>query len=529
MQTPLIDALRHPDRYPHGVDHVELVETHISWVLLAGDRVYKLKKPLDLGFLDFSTLEKRRFFCEEEVRLNRRTAPDLYLDVVEIRGTAENPTFEATGDVIEYAVKMRRFDPDTGFDNLLSQQRLQRQHIIGLGNRLADLHRIADIAGPDSDFGTVRATAEPIRDNFTDLADTLKDAPVAADLATLQAWTEAEVVRLAPLITQRHRSGFIRECHGDAHLGNVALINGEVTLFDCVEFSSELRWIDLMSDVAFTVMDLHRRGEPGFAWLMLDRYLAATGDYQGLQLLPLYMVHRALVRAKVTALRLEDPDADYHALLEDVGGYLELASKISRQKRPAIIITMGLSGSGKSWLAQQLVEHVGLVRLRSDVERKRLYGVSQGDRSDSAIESDLYSTEATARTYRHLADLVRPLMDAGMPCLIDAACLMHWQRQVFRELATEAGVPFGILHCHADNTVLEQRLLAREAAGNDPSEAGLAVLEHQQQTAEPLGAQERPQALLISTGNDSAGDGVARAANWIRQLTLDGVGDIAAT
>lgn len=529
MQTPLIDALRRPDRFPQGVDRVELVETHISWVLLAGDRVYKLKKPLDLGFLDFSTLEKRRFFSEEEVRLNRRTAPDLYLGVVAIRGTADNPAFEGAGDIIEYAVKMRRFNADAGFDHLLSQQRLQREHIIGLGNRLADLHRIADIAGPDSDFGTVRATAEPIRDNFSDLADTLKDAPVAAGLAALQAWTEAEITRLTPFMMERHRGGYIRECHGDAHLGNVALINGEVTLFDCVEFSSELRWIDPMSDLAFTVMDLHRRGEPGFAWLMLDQYLTATGDYRGLQLLPLYMVHRALVRAKVTALRLQDPDADRHALLDDVSHYLALARSISRQKRPAIIITMGLSGSGKSWLAQKLVEHVGMVRLRSDVERKRLYGVSHGERSASAIDRDLYSTEATKHTYRHLADLAQPLIDAGIPCLIDAACLKHWQRQVFRELATETGVPFGILHCHADHTELEQRLLARQAAGNDPSDAGVDVLAHQQQTAEPLSERERSQALLISTGNDSAGNGLARATEWVRQLTLDGIGDIAAT
>ncbi len=527
MQTPLIDALQHPQRYPHRVDRVELVETHISWVLLAGDRVYKLKKPLDLGFLDFSTLKKRKFFCEEEVRLNKRTAPDLYLDVVAIRGTAENPRLDGTGDIIEYAVRMRRFDAGAGFDHLLSRHRLQRKHIIDLGKKLADLHRIADIAGAGSDFGTVRATAEPMRDNFTDLAGTLGDAPVATGLTPLQAWTEAELARLTPILRQRHRDGFIRECHGDAHLGNVALINGEVTLFDCVEFSSELRWIDLMSDVAFTVMDLHRRGEPGFAWLMLDHYLAATGDYRGLQLLPLYMVHRALVRAKVTALRLGDPDANHRALLEDVGHYVELARKTSLEKRPAIIITTGLSGSGKSWLAQQLVEHVGMVRLRSDVERKRLHGVSQPERGHAAVDDGLYSAEATERTYRYLADTAQALIDAGIPCLIDAACLKHWQRQVFRELTRKSGVPFGILHCHAASTELEQRLLAREAAGDDPSEAGLAVLAHQQQTAEPLSSQERSHALMINTASDS--DGVARAARWIRQLTLDSVGDIAPT
>jgi len=532
MRTSLIEALQNPDRYPHRVDRVELLETHISWVLLAGDRVYKLKKPLNLGFLDFSTLERRRFFCEEELRLNQRTAPDLYLDVVAIRGTPENPSFEGTGEVIEYAVRMRRFGADAGFDQLLSQHRLRGEHIIGLGRKLAELHRIAGVAGPDSNFGTASAAAEPIRDNFTDLARTLKDAPVAQGLTSLQTWTEAEIGRLAPLMEQRHRDGFIRECHGDAHLGNVALINGEAILFDCVEFSSELRWIDLISDVAFAVMDLHRCGEQGFAWLLLDEYLAVTGDYRGLQLLPLYMVHRALVRAKVTALRLEDTDIDRDALLNEVHVYLELARKISSQNRPVIIITMGLSGSGKSWLAQQLVERVGLVRLRSDVERKRLHGVSQSDSSDSAIDSDLYSTEATQRTYRHLAEMARPLIDAGIPCLIDAACLKHWQRGVFRELASELGVPFGILHCHAGNATLRQRIVAREAVGNDPSEAGLEVLEHQQQTLEALNAQELTQALLIDTGSDidsNSGDNTASAADWVSQLTLDGIGHIAAT
>lgn len=529
MRTPLIEALQCPDRYPHRVDRVELRETHISWVLLAGETVYKLKKPLNLGFLDFSTLEKRRFFCEEELRLNRRTAPELYLDVVCIRGTPQNPSFEGTGDVIEYAVRMRRFDADAGFDHLLAQHRLERQHITGLGRKLAELHQIAEIAGPDSNFGTVSAAAEPIRDNFADLARTLGDAPIAAGLSSLQAWTDAEIARLAPLMEERHRNGFIRECHGDAHLGNVALIRGEATLFDCVEFSSELRWIDLISDVAFAVMDLQRCDEHGFAWLLLDAYLAATGDYRGVRLLPLYLVHRALVRAKVTALRLEDTEADRNALLAEAGRYLELTEKISAEKRPAIVITMGLSGSGKSWIAQQLVERVGLVRLRSDVERKRLHGISHSGSSDSGIDSDLYSTKANRRTYHHLAEMARSIIDAGIPCLIDAACLKHWQRGIFQELADDLGIPFGILHCHAGNVELRRRIVARKAAGEDPSEAGLDVLVHQQQTLEPLTAKEMKQALLTRTDSDTSGEAILRAADWIRQLTLDGVGDITAT
>lgn len=523
MQAPMIEALCHPDCYPHTVDAVDLVETHISWVLLAGDTVYKIKKPLDLGFLDFSTLEKRRFFCEEEVRLNQRTAPDLYLDVVPIRGTPEKPSPGGPGEILDYAVRMRRFDADAGFDHLLEQQRLTRQHVIDLARQLAGLHHIAGIAGPGSDYGNFHSVTQPVRDNFTDLAKSLHDRPIADGLDALQDWTEAQLVQLAPLIEARQRDGFIRECHGDAHLGNVALIDGRATLFDCVEFSSDLRWIDLMSDLAFAVMDLHSRGEPRLAWLLLDEYLATTGDYAGVRLLPLYLVHRALVRAKVTALRLEDPHADRDTLLGEVAKYLSLASRISSEHRPAIVITVGLSGSGKSWLAGQLVEHAGLVRVRSDVERKRLHGLDPQERSDSGIDADLYSAQATERTYRHIARAARALVDAGMPALIDAACLKRWQRDRFRELAAQLAVPFGILQCHADEPLLRRRLLAREATGSDPSDAGLAVLAHQLQTLEPLAKCEEGATRRF----DTASDCVDEAADWIRTLTaFDGVGHV---
>ena len=521
MHTQLINSLLNPECYPHPVESVELVETHISWLLLAGDRVYKLKKPLDLGFLDFSTLAKRRFFCEEEMRLNQRTAPDLYLDVISITGTPEQPALNGTGDILEYAVRMRRFDAEAGFDRLLTRHQLKRQHIAGLGQALAELHRLAEVAAPDSDYGTVSATAAPIQDNFTDLATTLKNQAIAAGLGALQDWTEAELSNLEPCLEERLRRGYIRECHGDAHLGNVALIDGRATLFDCVEFSKELRWIDVMSDVAFAVMDLHSRGASGFAWLLLDQYLAATGDYAGLRLLPLYLVHRALVRAKVTALRLDDPDVDTAALLRRAADYLALARSMSAARRPAIVLTVGVSGSGKSWLAQQLVEMACLVRLRSDVERKRLYRYKPGDNRDSGIDRDLYSEEASARTYHYLAAMARCVVEAGMPALIDAAALKHWQRSLFGQLAAECGVPFGILYCNADDATLRRRIVARELAGNDPSDAGLSVLEHQQRTLEPLDAQEEARALLV--------DSVAQAADWVEQLTLYRVGHVATT
>ena len=518
MHTRLIDALRRPDAYPHAVDDVDLIETHISWVLLAGEFVYKIKKPLDLGFLDFSTLDKRRFYCEEEIRLNRRTAPAIYLDAPAICGAPESPSFERDGDPIEYAVRMRRFDVDAGFDHLLADGRLEADHVLDLGRRLARLHRIADIASPDRDFGNFASVADPMHDNFRVLGRMLDGEPTARQLNALRKWTESRLEQLRPLIERRRRDGWIRECHGDAHLGNVALIDGRATLFDCIEFSEDLRWIEVVSDLAFTVMDLRDRGAPGYAWLLLDEDLACSGDYQGIELLPIYMVYRALVRAKVNAFRLDDDDADRAGVLTEIDGYLSLAERISGERRPAVVITMGVSGSGKSWLARRLVERAGLVRMRTDIERKRIHGLDPEDSSDSGIGADLYSAEATERTYHHMVELAEPLLRAGIPALIDATCLEKWQRRLFRDLASECEVPFAIVHCRADQAVLEQRIEQRDEAGDDPSEAGLEVLEHQQQKMEPLDESEQADALIVDT---AAPDSTRRAADWVTGM-IDG-------
>lgn len=512
MHAQLIDALRNPAPYPHPVDEVELIETHISWVLLAGEFAYKLKKPLDLGFLDFSTLEKRRFYCEEEIRLNRRTAPEIYLDVIGIGGTPESPELAGDGDPIEYAVRMRRFDVDAGFDHLLANHKLEHQHLIDLGRKLAHLHQVAETAPKHSRFGHFESVADPMRDNFTVLGDMLDDRSTADRLVALSKWTETQLEQSAPLIEARCRDGRIRECHGDAHLGNVALIDGRATLFDCIEFSEDLRWIDVVSDLAFTVMDLRDRGAPGFAWLLLDEYLARSGDYQGIRMLPMYMAYRALVRAKVNAFRLEDDAADSKEILQQIDDYVSLAEKISGEQRAAIVITMGVSGSGKSWLARRLVEHAGLIRMRSDVERKRLHGLAPEDSSGSDVGAGLYSPKATERTYHHLANLADPLLQAGIPALVDAACLKRWQRSLFRDLARERDVPFAIVHCTADQTILEHRIARRAEAGDDPSEAGLDVLARQAQNMEPLDESELADALHLDTAEP---DSTRRATDWI--------------
>lgn len=517
MHSELIDALMNPARYPHVVDRVERVETHISWVLLAGEFAYKIKKPVDFGFLNFASLAARKHYCEEELRLNRRHAASIYLDVVAIGGTAQSPLIGGPGAALEYAVRMRRFDPQQGFDRLLARQALKAEHIDQLAAELSALHADADVAGPDSDFGSAEAVIAPMRDNFSTLQALLDDPARLAQMETLRAWTEASYQRLLPRLEQRKQDGWVRECHGDAHLGNVVLHEGRATLFDCLEFSPELRWTDTIADLAFTIMDLSDRGAEALGWRLLDAYLLHGGDHDGLDLLDFYLVYRAMVRAKVAALSLADAGSEeqvrrWRGELDD---YLSLALRTAARPQPALILTAGVSGSGKSWLAERLLEHCGLVRLRSDVERKRLHGLPPAARTDSAPGQGLYAPELSVRTYRRLAEVSEHLLRAGLPVLIDAAFLKHEQRDSFRALAERLGLPFGMIVCTAPPEILEARVTARQRDGRDPSEAGAEVL-HLQLAA--LSADPIPAAADTLQLDTSQDDAVPLAIRWLSGL-----------
>ena len=521
MHSELIDALMDPARYPHAVEHVERVETHISWVLLAGEFAYKIKKPVDYGFLDFSTLAARRHFCEEELRLNRRHAEAIYLDVVPITGTARSPEIDGAGEAFEYAVRMRRFDLNLGFDRLLARQALKPEHIDQLAAELAELHGHADRAASDTDYGSPHAVIAPMRDNFSTLESLLSDAPGLSSIESLSAWTERRYQRLRPRIEQRKVDGRVRECHGDAHLGNVVLYQGRATLFDCLEFSPDLRWTDTMADLAFTVMDLQDRGAAPLSWRLLDAYLVHSGDHDGLDLLDFYVVYRAMVRAKVAALSLADAETEQSRKRwrGEVDDYLALALRTAQRPPPTLILTSGVSGSGKSWLSERLLERCGLVRLRSDVERKRLQGLPASARTDSSPGQGLYTPEISAGTYRRLAELSEHILRAGLPVLVDAAFLKAEQRAQFRALADRLGVRFGVIACSAPLAVLEARVSAREEGNDDPSEAGLEVLRMQ---LAGLGSDhdERDQETLrLDTSQDSALD---QAEAWLERLRSSG-------
>jgi len=517
----LVQALLDPACYPHPVSKVEHLQTHISDILLTGRYAYKLKKPVDLGFLDFSTLAARRFYCEEELRLNRRLAPELYLDVMPITGSPSHPRVGGAAEPIEYALRMRQFDQEALLERVLARGELSAGHMDQVAESLAAFHAAVPAAAPDSAFGSVESITRPALENFEQLQPLLDREADVALLRELSCWTRAQHETLASLFETRRRGGFVRECHGDLHLGNMVLIEGRVRIFDCIEFNPALRWIDVINEAAFLAMDLQRRQRADLAWRFLNRYLEITGDYPGVRLLRYYMVYRAMVRAKVAALR--DAQADVarsarQSLQAKCHAHLMLAQQLTTTAEPALLILHGLAGSGKTTVSQIILEQVGAIRIRSDLERKRLHGLPEAADSGSVVAGGIYTASANAVTYDRLADLAQAVVRGGFAALIDATFLAGAKREQFRLLASKLGCPFAILHVEAAEALLRERISRRAAAGADASEATASVLDRQIASQDPLSAQEWKWTETFSTDPLDRAEIVRRARGLMHRL-----------
>ncbi len=501
--SALIAALLDPTAYPHPAPAPRLIETHISWVILAGDYAYKIKKPLELGFLDFSTLDKREFCCREEIRLNRRLAQDTYLDVVAISGSP--PRIGGTDTVLEWAVKMRAFPAESTLDR---EEEITTLQIDAIADRVARFHGEIAAVPMESDFGTVAAIHAPMAENFRQLRAIRPKEKAWGErgdvlLARLEAWSVAEGRRLSSHFIGRKRQGYIRECHGDLHLGNIAWVNGVPLPFDGIDFNPGLRCIDVISEVAFLCMDLAHRGRTPLAWRFLNRYLEHGGDYAGLAALPYYLVYRALVRAKVAAIRASQENADFSATLS----YLQLAHHFTQGASPAMVLMHGVSGSGKTSMSQTLLERlsasVPTIRLRADVERKRLFGLNA--LADSYAQGvDIYSREAGERTLAKLLALTHGLLADGFPVIVDATFIKRDWRAPFERLASAHTLPWCIAALQTSPEESRRRVRSRQATGLDASEAGLDVLTAQLTAIEPFAEDERPHVVYLDDDPDRA-------------------------
>jgi aminoglycoside phosphotransferase family enzyme/predicted kinase len=491
----------------------ELRQTHISSLILDGRQAWKLRKPLKLPFLDFSTVELRRLDCLEELRLNQRTAPGLYLDVQPVCGSADAPRLGAAcaqAEPIDWVLRMARFDEACLLDHMAREGRLSTDHVDALAASVAEFQ--AGVPPSPAGFGTPASALRAALDNVDAIeADKRVCAP---RLRALRAWTEATFADLQPLLTRRRAQGRVREGHGDLHLGNIVMLDGRPTPFDALEFNPALRHIDVVADIAFSFMDLLRCGLPRQAWRFASAWAEVADDHEGLAALHFFAVYRALVRAKVALLRCAQGDAEADAAF---ARDLALAEQIaSPRPAPQLVLTSGVSGSGKSTVAQRLAEGLGGVRIRSDVERKRLFGLAPTERPTPEQARLLYGLEANHRTYSRLCTLAAALLRGGIDVVVDAAFLRRPERDAMRALGAQVGAPVRLLHCHAPDAVMRQRLRRRGQRSDDPSDADEDVLTRQQ----PWHEMPAPNEVAIAIDTDVDLDTLGRrcdalAAEWV--------------
>jgi uncharacterized protein len=485
-QSRLVDNLLRVLHELHGGE-VDIVQTHLSWVLLAGDFAYKIKKALRFAFADFSTLGSRELNCRRELELNRSFAPELYLDVIRICGSTDHPTLDGNTSTIEYAVKLRRFAKSDEFASILQAGAVDSDLVSRFGSRLADIHAASVVCGGAEVAVAARRIA---MENAAELQRFAKEVQVEAHAH----WLEREWESIEEVVATRGREGRVRECHGDLHIGNIVRWRDELVAFDCIEFNPSLSCIDVASDVAFLFMDLlsQQRHDLGFAFL--SAWLESGGDYDAVRLLSFFAVHRALVRSKVAALERNT---------EKVNRYLTLASHLQTARRPQLTITCGLSGSGKTWMSGQLVPRLGAIRVRSDVERKRLAGMKAHE-SSKERGLDIYSKGFNKEVYEHLRKIAQVALRAGEHIIIDAAFLRTEERVDFMRLAQDEHASFHIVHCEAPDAELRQRLRDRGASRLDASEADERVLDQQKDYWEPFTSVERAYVVPVKTNEMDA-------------------------
>jgi uncharacterized protein len=492
-----------PNVYRHPVNRMRVCETNISWVVLTGLYAYKIKKSVRFDFIDASTLARRHHLCEEELRLNRRLSPALYLDVVPITREPGGLRVDGEGVIVEYAVRMRQFDASQELSALLDHGDVEQQELADLGLRLARFHEDAAAAAFDESFPHTAQLHDAVLGNLATLLCHIESLAALPELGYLIDWTHDYLHDSLPQLRLRELRGAIRECHGDLHARNIARWEGRLLPFDCLEFDPKLRWIDVMNDVAFLVMDLTAHGRKDLASAFLNAYLERTGDYDGVRHLSFYSVYRALVRAMVDSLAVEGDAAKRSEFQGRLRKRVKAAAEYATRPVPTLIIMHGPSGSGKSWLSERLAPLLGAVCIRSDVERKRLAG--------AVPKEDIYGPAMSRRTYAHLLECAESCLSGGMNTIVDATFLKREDRRLFRDLAARQGVAFVVLACQADPAILAERVQERAASRVGPSDADVDVLEHQLKSRERLDSEERVQAIEVETAQPLVCEKVAVA------------------
>jgi aminoglycoside phosphotransferase family enzyme/predicted kinase len=491
-----------PAAYPHPVEAIELVQTHVSWVLLTGSFAYKIKRPVHYAFIDLRAMERRAFFCTEELRLNRRFAAELYVDVCQVTLHEGAAHLNSPGVVIDHAVRMKQFRRDDELDRLLESGGIEPRELEDFGRSLAGIHERLPVAARNARCGMPDTVRSLVLENLEQCIQADTSGRLSGRLNELRPILVRRLELLETWLARRLADGRVRECHGDLHSRNIVRRDGRLLAFDCMEFDPAFRWIDVADEIAFLLMDLEVLRRPAHAFAFLSGYLVQSGDYEACRVLDLYKAHRALVRAKVTALESASgspasPGRDQRAFAQ-CESYVDGAHAALAERHPQLILMSGVSGSGKTWLANRLAPLLGAIHIRSDIERKRLAKPPPGAQAGTVGEGR-YAPEAKARVYEYLVQCAEHALCGGYSVIVDATFGRREDRTRFRELATRVGVGTCVVHCRAAPQILRARVAQRRERGTDASEADLAVLQWQEMHVEPLLASEGLVAVEVDT------------------------------
>lgn len=509
-QSEIVAFLSDPATY--GVSEpVERIETHISVVFLAGERAYKLKRAVRFPYLDYAEVETRRVFCQREVEINRRTAPEIYEASVPVVRTREGSlALDGEGEAVDWVVVMKRFDQESLWDSIARRDGLTPPMVNRLADRIADFHANAEV---HRDRGGALSLRRVIDQNEEELGRHTPDVFDVRSVERLGAASRAALDRVTALADGRAASGSVRHCHGDLHLRNICQFGGEPTLFDAIEFSDDIAVIDVLYDLAFLIMDMEHRGLGFPAGILLNRYLSATRDYDGLAALPLFLSLRAAIRSHVTAAAAsaDDRPDDRDAKVGEARDYLTLALSLLEPARPCLIAAGGYSGSGKSTLARVLAPEIGpvpgAVHLQSDTIRKRLADVAP----ETRLSEEHYSDEMSAKVYARIREDASRALAGGYSVIADATYLDAGERHWIENVAREAGVAFIGLWLDVPTEAMEKRLTARRG---DASDAVVEIL-HRQLESGPVETDWR----VI----EAAGDVAATRRATERVLNREGI------
>ena len=494
-QRPIIDALSSPATYPprDGVETVEVRETHSAVVFLAGNRAYKMKKAVDYGFLDFTTLRKRRFFCYQELFLNQRAAPEIYREVRAVipngRGgyrivAEENPA------AVEYLVQMVRLPEDMMLNTRLERDEVTPEMMAELGRTVANVHANAETNNKIATAGDLEGVRFNVEENFEQTEAYIGRTISQETYDTVSQYARRFMRDRETLFHSRSQSGFVRDTHGDLHAQQICIeANGRISVLDCIDFNERFRYGDVAWDVGFMAMDLEARGHPDLARAFVDGYLEQADDPGMPELLPFYQCYRAYVRGKVEGFRLDQPDLnddEAAAVKERAEGYFRLAEQYARTMiGPNIVLIGGLMGTGKSTLAEGLARERGHAWLSSDVVRKQMQGIDPEARFHVDWNAAIYTPEMTERTYEELVNQTSALLAEGRSVVVDASFINASHRALFTALAEETGIPLVMAFCELSSEETLQRLDAREATGEGPADGRRAIYDAQRGSFEP--------------------------------------------